>query len=136
MKNLLFLVAAFILCGSCKKAIEDQQQKLVMTAITSGTWIVEQYFEADVNISSEFASYEFKFNDDGSVQGISGVSKTNGTWITNVTDRTITSNFPLAGDTLKKINGVWGWKDSGWDYVKAEKANGTVKNTLHLRKKQ
>ena len=107
-----------------------------MTAITNGTWIVEQYFEAEVNISSEFVGYEFKFNDDGTVQSASAGTKTNGTWTGSITDKTITSNFPLAGDTLQKINGVWKWVDSNWDYVKAEKPNGTGKNTLHLRKKQ
>jgi hypothetical protein len=136
MKKLMVVFVLLSLCGSCKKAIEKKQEQILMNAITDGSWIVEQYFEGSANISAEFLNYEFKFNSDGTVQSTYGAAKEMGTWSGSIADQTITSNFPSAGDTLKKINGVWKWLDSDWDYVKAEKTVGVDKNTLHLRKKQ
>jgi hypothetical protein len=53
----------------------------------------------------------------------------------NVSDYTITSNFPSAADPVKKLNGVWKIKDSDWDYVKAEMTINGGTNVLTLRKK-
>jgi hypothetical protein len=119
---------------SCKKAIEKKQQDMLMDAITSGLWIVEQYIEGPDNISNQFLHYTFKFNENGTVVGTrEGVSAT-GTWAGSIADLTITSAFPTAGDPLQKLNGVWKIKDSGWEFVKAEMPGAKGTNTLYLSK--
>lgn len=126
---------ALIVSTSCKKVIEKKVEDMVMGAITSGEWLVEQYKEGDTNLSNQFLNYLFKFNSNGTLTGTINSTATDGTWAPNTTEFTITADFPTAGDPLKKLNGLWKIKDSDWDYVKAEMptANGT--KLLILRKK-
>ena len=128
---LLLLITSF----SCKKALEDKKEDMLMSAITDGIWIVEQYFEGANNISSDFANYEFKFTNDGMVTGTKTPDVTSGTWSGNMTNYSITSNFPSASDPIQKLNGIWKITDSYWDYVEAEMSIASGKNILHLRKK-
>jgi hypothetical protein len=120
---------------SCKKAIEKKAQDMVMEAITNGELMVDQYFEDTNNLSSQFQNYYFKFKSDGTLTGTVNSNVTNGTWVPNVSNYTITSDFPSAIDPLKKLNGVWKLKDSDWDYVKAEMPTSGETRLLILRKK-
>jgi hypothetical protein len=126
---------ALFISVSCKRTIEKKAQDMVMDAMTNGEWIVEQYLEGSNNLSNEFLNYYFKFYKDGTVTGTISNSTTEGTWVGNVSDYTITSDFPAATDPLKKLNGVWKLKDSDWDYVKAQMTTSNGVNTLTLRKK-
>jgi hypothetical protein len=126
---------ALFISMSCKKAIEKKAQDMILDAMTTGEWIVEQYYEGDNNISNQFLNYSFRFYKDGTVTGTIGSTTTNGTWVANTTDYTIASDFPAATDPLKKLNGVWKIKDSYWDFVKAERATANGMNVLMLRKK-
>jgi len=107
----------------------------VMDAITHGEWIVEQYLEGSNNLSGQFLDYRFKFNEDGTLTGTTSSTSTDGTWKPNVSDYTITADFPTATDPLKKLNGLWKIKDSDWDYVKAEMQTADGTKLLILRKK-
>ncbi len=138
MKKLLLLSAmCFLLLGfvSCKKAIENKKEDLVVDAMTDGVWIVEQYFENSVNISNDFLNYDFQFYKDGTVKGTKAGNISNGTWTGSASTYTITSNFPGASDPVLKLNGSWKITDSYWDYVEAEMPTASGKNILHLRKK-
>lgn len=126
---------ALFISMSCKKAIENKAQDMIMDAITNGEWIVEQYLEDSNNISNQFLNYSFKFYTDGTVTGIVSSTTINGTWVGNATDYTINSEFPSASDPIKKLNGLWKIKDSYWDYVKAEMVTSSGTNVLFLRKK-
>jgi hypothetical protein len=138
IKRLPLIIAGccmlFATC-SCKKAIEDKKREIMMDAMTSGVWIVEQFFEGATNISSEFLFYEFRFYENGTITSTKGNTITNGTWADDISNFSITSQFPDATDALKKLNGVWKIKDSYWDYVKAEMQTPGGINVLHLRKK-
>lgn len=136
-RPLLLLIMLSLLTGmaSCKKAIEKKQEDMLMQAITDGIWYVEKYLEDASNISSNFAGYEFKFKDDGTVTGTRDGIVSNGNWVGNVSNYSITADFPIASDTLQKLNGVWIITDSYWDYVEADKTKPAGKDVLHLRKK-
>ncbi|MBL0132570.1 MAG: hypothetical protein IPP79_00450 [Chitinophagaceae bacterium] len=138
MKKLSFVTLCsllFLMNISCKKAVQNTQQDLVVKAITDGIWMVDTYVEVSTDITTDFLNYDFKFNADGTVTGTrSGVSS-NGTWIGSAADYSITSNFPTAGAPLQKLNGYWKITDSYWDYVEAEMTVTGGKNILHLRKK-
>ena len=138
MKRLLpFLMLATIVVAnlSCKKQIDQKKEDIIMSAITDGIWIVEFYSEGSTDISSNFANYDFQFFKDGKVTGTKIGVTTNGTWVGNATNYTITSTFTTSSDTLVKMNGVWKLTDSYLDYVEAEKTTTTGTNYLHLRKK-
>lgn len=126
---------ALLFSVSCKKAIEKKVENQIMDAITNGEWIVEQYLEGDQNLSGQFLNYSFKFDSNGTLTGSVGSTSTAGTWVPNTDDYTILSDFPAAGDPLKKLNGLWKIKDSYWDYVKAEMTTPNGIKTLKLRKK-
>jgi hypothetical protein len=126
---------ALVLSTSCKKTIEKKVQDMVMNAITSGEWIVEQYKEGDNNLSNLFLNYAFKFNSNGTLIGAINGTPTEGTWQPNTTDFTIFTDFPTATDPIKKLNGLWKIKDSDWDYVKAEMQTDNGTKLLVLRKK-
>lgn len=102
-----------------------------MSFITNGHWKVESYLVDTVSITSEFTGYTFKFNEDGTVVGDNGTLSASGTWMADVSDYSITSDFPGAGDPLQKLNGHWIIKDSGLTFVKAELTVGAT-STLHL----
>jgi hypothetical protein len=108
---------------------------MAMDVITNGVWIVQQYIEGPNNISSQFLNYTFQFYANGTVTGNIDSSATSGTWAGNISDYTITSEFPSAGDPLKKLNGVWKIKDSGLDFVKAEMTTSAGLCRLSLVKK-
>ena len=130
------LVTSLIFTGfSCKKAIEQKQDDLILKAITDGTWIVEQYFENGSNISYEFLNYDFKFNADGTVTGVIATDTTKGTWSGSASTASITSTFPTSSIPLVKLNAVWKITDSYWDYVEAKTTIGADSMILHLRKK-
>ncbi len=134
--NSIILVILLMITGiSCKKAVEQKQEDILMKAITDGTWIVEQYFENGTNLSYEFLNYDFNFTSNGVVTGTISGNSTAGTWSGSSSTASITSNFPTSTAPLVKMNGVWKITDSYWDYVEAETTAATGKNVLRLRKK-
>lgn len=138
MKKLSFVTLCsflLVLNLSCKKAVQNKQEDLIVKAITDGIWKVDQYLEASTDITSDFLNYDFKFNADGTVTGTRSGIVSNGTWNGDAATYSISSNFPAAGAPLQKLNGSWKITDSYWDYVEAEMTVATGKNILHLRKK-
>ena len=136
MKNPRLLIAVVIALSliSCKKVIENQQKKAVMSFITNGQWVVTSYLSDTVDVTLEFDGYKFKFKDDGTVTGDNGSLSATGTWIGEVSDYSITSDFPYAGDPFQKLNGHWIIKDSGLTFVKAKMTVNGVVMQLHLTK--
>jgi hypothetical protein len=126
---------ALLFSMSCRKAIEKKVENQIMDAITNGEWIVEQYFEGENNLSSLFLDYSFDFDKNGTLKSTIGSTVTEGTWVPNTSDYTIVTDFPAAGDPLKKLNGLWKIKDSYWDFVKAEMTTPNGLKILKLRKK-
>lgn len=137
MKKMLPFILLLLVVGSgCKKIIEEQQEKILMNAITSGTWYIEHYRENTTDITSSFSEYEFQFNKDGTLQGMrTGLAPDNGTWQASIENASITAKFPAAIDPLKKVNGLWKITDSYMNYVEAEMKVPDGKNILHLRKR-
>lgn len=105
-----------------------------MSFITNGHWKVESYLSDTVSLTSQFDGYTFKFNDDGTVVGDNGVTAATGTWVGEVSDFSITSEFPGAGDPLQKLDGHWVIKDSGLTFVKADLNTSGATMHLHLVK--
>lgn len=108
---------------------------MLVSAITNGVWIVEQYKEDTSDITAGFQGYEFRFSENGTVTGTKDGNTANGTWTGDINTRTISSNFPNIGEPVKKLNGIWLLTDTYWDYVEALMTTETGKNQLHLRKK-
>jgi hypothetical protein len=131
---LIFLLFATFFTGSCKKYIEQQQQNALVSLVTNGTWIVTRYLNNGTDITGSFSGYVFKFNSNGTVSGTNSGLAEQGTWSGDVNTRTITSEFPGAGDPLQKLNHTWKITDSYPDSVAANTTIDTTTNVLNLRK--
>ena len=137
MKNILRALLFYICISSisCKKAIENKQRDILIDAITNGEWQVHRFLEDSVDVTVQFYGYRFQFHEQGTVQARFFGLAEDGTWVGDVNNYTITSQFPSAVDPLKKLNGIWKLTDSYWDFVEAEMKTATGKNILHLIKK-
>jgi hypothetical protein len=135
MYRILALFLLITLSVSCKKVIERKKEQAVIDAITNGTWLVELYSENGLVRTGDFKGYEFKFNENETLNALRAGSTIPGTWKADVAQYSITTNFPSATDPLKKLNGVWKLTDSYLDYVEAESTTSGVEKKLHLRKK-
>lgn len=132
----IFLLSfTLFLFGACKKAVEDQKRDLLVQAMTDGQWRVETFQEGSVSVTDEFTGYVFQFRANGTITGSKNdLPQEDGTWISDIQNLSITSNFPSASEPLKKLNGTWRIRDSQADYVVAEMSSSSGKNILHLRK--
>ena len=121
---------------SCKKAVQQQEQNIIIDAMTNGRWYVEQYKYTATDVTGDFLGYEFQFYQNGNVDAILNTTTKSGTWSSDITNYTITAAFPAnAGDTLKRLNYTWKITDSYLNYVEAKTTTSSGDNILHLRKK-
>ena len=128
----LFLITALF---SCKKFIEQQEENAIIQIMTSGVWYVQTYNQNDTNITATFSGYTFQFFANGTVKAIKGgVTVATGTWVGNISNETITSNFAGASDPLDKLNSVWTIDDSSTTYVYATATIGSDAESLTLYK--
>lgn len=136
MKQTTLLLLSGILLVSCKKFIQKQEEKQVISDVTNGLWYVTGYEQNDSNLTAAFTGYVFKFDANNTVTGITGTDSTLGEWLVNVNARTITSDFPGAGYPLTLLNETWYIADSYTDSVSAickDSVNHTS-NYLQLKK--
>jgi hypothetical protein len=131
------LLVLFFATGlfSCKKYIQQQEENAVIKIMTSGVWYVQTYKQNDTSITAMFTGYTFQFFANGTVSAIKdSATVATGTWVGNVDNETINSNFPGASDPLDKLNSLWKITDSGSDYVVANTTIGTNQEYLYLQK--
>jgi hypothetical protein len=129
------LLLSVFLLDSCKKAIQAQEQNLILQAMTQGQWYVQQYLDNGTDITSSFSGINFQFFANGTVNGISVTGTQTGTWVADINSYTISSAFPaVAGLPLTNLNYTWKIQDAYTDYVVASTTTPTGIKILHLRK--
>ena len=136
MKKVLLIIILLqtVQLFSCKKYIQQQEQNALVKAITTGVWVVTRYLVNGTDITSSFSGYVFQFQSNGTVTGTKGTTNSSGTWSGDITTKTITSNFPSAGDPLDRLNAVWKITDSYVDSVAAMTTTDSSNNILNLHK--
>jgi hypothetical protein len=135
----LYLVILLIftsLLFSCKKYIQQQEQKAALAIITNGVWYVQLYQQNDSNITASFSGYLFKFDANGTVTGTKDTVSVKGAWSTDIAARAVITNFPTAVPPVKYLNETWKITDSYTDSVVATSKDTTnnTSNILHLKK--
>ena len=136
MKKILPFVLIAILFFSCKKFIQQQEENAVVKIMTSGVWYVQTYNQNDTGIVAIFTGYTFQFKADGTVLAIKdSATVATGTWVGNVDNETINSNFPGAISPLDKLNSLWKITDSSPTSVVANTMIGANMEFLELLKK-
>lgn len=134
MKPALIIFLAVLFAG-CKKTAESVQQDLVILAMTDGQWGVTSFTQNGTNITTDFASYKFKYYSNKTVDAIkSGTVEKTGTWDGNATTMTTSANFTGAAYPLNLINGSWHIDNNSWTFVVATQTNGSETKTMRLDK--
>jgi len=136
MKLKICLFAILVGCCfiSCKKLVQQQEQSAAINIITNVLWYVQTYNQDSTDITASFSGFVFQFKQDGTVTGTRDSVSTSGTWAADITNRTITSNFPDPPSPLNMLNSVWKITDSGVDYVVANTTINDSTENLRLQK--
>ena len=136
MRKLYIILLSGILLASCKKFVQNQEQKAVISDVTNGMWYVTGYEQNDSNITAAFSGYLFKFDANNTVTGIINSDSVQGEWLVNVSARTITSDFPGAAYPLNQLNETWYVDDSYTDSVSAQCTDTVNHTTNYLQLKK
>jgi hypothetical protein len=135
MKKILLFFMILCLLGSCKKAIQNAQEDLVIQAMTNGQWAITSFTHNGVNITSDFTGYKFQYYSNKTVDAIlNGVVDKTGSWDGNASAMTTYANFPTAGNPLSLINGSWHIENNSWTFVVATQTIGAETKTMRLDK--
>ena len=132
MRKLYILVAAvLVLFLSCKKFIQNQEEKAVEADVTNGLWYVSGYEQNDSNITASFSGYLFKFDDNNTVTAIYNSDSVQGDWAVDISALTITADFAGATVPLVNLNETWLITDSYSDSVSATSTD-TIRHTSNI----
>jgi hypothetical protein len=135
MKKLLFLLAPLFLFTSCKKAIEQAKEDLVIKAMTDGQWTITSFLLNGSNITPDFSTYRFKYYSNKTVDAINnGTVEKTGTWDGNASTMTTSANFISPAYPLNLINGNWQIIRNSWTYVEASQTVGSDTKFMRLDK--
>jgi hypothetical protein len=136
MRQFFPLLGVLVLFLSCKKFIQNQEEKAVESDVTNGFWYVSGYEQNDSDITASFSGYLFKFDTNNTVTAINSSDSVVGDWTVDINARTITADFPGAVAPLENLNETWLITDSYTDSVSATSTD-TIRHTsniLQLRK--
>lgn len=135
MKKIAALVFIVSLLGSCKKAVENVQEDLVIKAMTDGQWGVTNFTLNGTTITPDFTNYKFKYYSNKTVDAInSGTVEKTGNWDGNANNMTTWANFTSPAYPLSLINGTWQITRNSWTYVEATQVSGSDTKTMRLDK--
>ena len=121
---------------SCKKYVQQQEKNAALSIMTNGSWYVSGYKQNTTDITASFSGYLFKFAADNTVTGTVGSSSVTGQWSDDIFARTITANFPGAGQPLVNLNATWTITDSYTDSVSARTTDTVNHVTDYLQLKK
>lgn len=135
MKRLYPIVLLIFFAGCIKEKKQQVQENLVVQAIVNGQWKVTNFNKGGSDVTGNFASYNFQFKTNNTVDAInSGSVEKTGTWNADPTAQTITSDFANAADPLALLNGTWLITNTTWTSVEAKQTAGGELRILRLDK--
>ena len=135
MKRLLGIASLFVLLAGCKKTVQNIQEDLVIKAMTDGQWAITSFTLNGNNITSDFATYKFKYYSNKTVDAInSGTTERTGNWDGDAATMTTSASFTGAVYPLSLINGSWHITRNSWTYVEATQTSGSDTKTMRLDK--
>lgn len=136
MKKLLFiaLVTALFSCDT-EEIVQEQQENLVIQAMTSGQWKVTSFIKGGTDLTSDFTPYKFQFKTNNTVDAINnGAIEKTGSWNADANAQTITSSFANAANPLLLLNGTFNIESTTWTSVNANQTVNGELRTLRLEK--
>lgn len=126
---LIFLIISF----GCNK--EKKAENLVVQAMVNGQWKVTNFNKGGTDMTSDFASYQFQFKNNFTVDALnSGSVEKTGSWNADATSQSITSNFQNAVNPVALLNGTWIITNNSWTWVEAKQSVNGELMSLRLDK--
>ncbi len=133
---LLFTCAGILLLFSCKKALENQLNDVIIKSMTDGQWVITSFKNNGTDLTSDFAGYEFQYHSNKTVDAIkNGAIEITGNWDGDALDKTTWASFPGNSLPITLLNGTWKISNNTWTYVVASQTNGTQTKSFRLEKK-
>lgn len=136
LRSRTLIAATFIVFStiSCKKAVQNIQEDLVIKAMTDGQWKVTSFTLNGSAITSDFSNYRFKYYSNKTVDALNnGTVERTGNWDGDASSMTTYANFTGASYPLNLINGSWKITRNSWTYVEASQT-GTDTKIMRLDK--
>ena len=125
------ILAVLVLFLSCKKFIQKQEEKAIVSDVTNGFWYVSGYEQNDSDITASFSGYLFKFDANNTVTAIYNSDSVQGDWAVDISALTITADFAGATVPLVNLNETWLITDSYSDSVSATSTD-TIRHTSNI----
>lgn len=106
--GLSFLVTV-ITFNACSGFVEQDITNFnnVSDVITQGDWKVNTYLNNNLDETSDFSNYTFRFKQDGSLVATTSNQQIGGTWVEDRVTKQILIRFTNNDPTLDKISDVW-----------------------------
>jgi len=135
MKNACTLVALLCLTlAGCRKAVTELQTKTLMEIITSGQWFIDQFTEGTTTYTQDYRGYDFKFNDNGTVNAYLASAVTVGTFSVDALNKRISSRFPAgSAPLLMRLNETWTVTNASLSLVEAKPSDPARTSFLRIR---
>lgn len=132
---LLFPFVGFFAFSSCKKAIENQLDDLIIKSMCDGQWIVTSFKNNGTDITSDFSGYKFQYHTNKKVDAIkNGTIEITGDWDGNALQKTTWADFPGNSLPVTLFNGNWKISNNTWTYVVASQTNGSQTKSFRIEK--
>ena len=132
---LLFSLTGYLALSSCKKAVENQLNDIIIKSMSDGQWVVTSFKDNGTDKTSDFSGYKFQYHTNKTVDAIkNGVLELRGNWDGNALEKTTWASFPGTSLPLTLLNGSWKISNNTWTYVVASQTTGSVTKSFRLEK--
>ena len=125
MGSLIITLFLALTASMCDDDDDSSGASDVSNSLKVGTWVITYYFD-QVDETSDFAGYEFTFNDDGTAVATVGATSTNGTWsVENSSsgERKLNLDFGTSSP-LDELEEDWKILESNSNRIKLENVSG------------
>jgi hypothetical protein len=130
--GIMLMVLLVTGASGCKKAAVESARRVLLDLMTNGRWGVQTFTESGADLSAEYATWEFQFYENGTVDGLNGTQKVSGTWAVDEVNLTIQSNFPTGSPAvLMRLSETWNITKTTLTYVEAKPSN--TNRTAYLK---
>jgi hypothetical protein len=135
MKITIPLLLIALSTTGCKKFVDNKKEDIIVSAMTSGQWIVTSFSQNSTDMTSSFSGYKFQYYSNRTVDAIkNNVVEKTGTWNGDASTLTITANFSNVTEPLSLLNGSWHIDNNSWTFVVASQNSTGDSRALRLDK--
>lgn len=105
----LFVCLAFACSDDDSSTTNNQDQTQLTNTMEGSNWVVTLFEEDNVDQTTHFSNYTFKFEENGGLSATNGETNISGTWTTGLDDSTpkLILNFNAPDGPFEEISEDW-----------------------------